>query len=464
MQQRRVPALERGDERLRVADPARHRQRLRAQREHALLGGREVQRVGQPRPQPRAQRRVVRPEPLERLLEQRDPVAVDDPGLRAPPRVAERRQPELVREALAARDPRRLGERPARRRIARARLGVAEPEQQVAAPQRVDVEPRLQRLQRAPVVAHGLLEGEHRHGLLGRQHRVVDRLAVAIEVARLVEVVRELGRRGVVARREPLQRLADRVVQPHPARGHVLVVERLAHQRVGEHEAVDVVLDLADQPGVDRLLQGRDQPLDRLVDQRVEDLQAELAADHRGHRQRLHGRRVEALEPARDHLLDALGDAVVAVGVRAHELLDEERVAVGVRVQARRDGGVGPACPHQRLGLARVEPAQRDPLERRLAAQPREQLGQLLAALLPRLAHRRDDQQLHRLGVLQHVREQQHGRGVGPLQVVEDQHHRVVARDEREQSRDRREQPEAVALPARPRSAPAPARAAAAPG
>ncbi len=90
---------------------------------------------------------------------------------------------------------------------------------------------------------------------------------------------------------------------------------------------------------------------------------------------------------------------------------------------------------------AASSPLQRDALEGRLATQAGEQVGELITALLPRLAHRRHHQQLHRIGVSEHVREQQDGRRVRPLEVVEDQHHRVLAGDERQQPGDRGEQP-----------------------
>ena len=103
------------------------------------------------------------------------------------------------------------------------------------------------------------------------------------------------------------------------------------------------------------------------------------------------------------------------------------------------------AGEHERLRLLRVQADERDLLHRRLAPQPREQVEQLVAELLG-VAHRRHHEQLHRVRVLQHVREQQRGGGVRPLDVVEDQHHRVLARDERQQPRHGREQAVAVDL------------------
>ena len=102
---------------------------------------------------------------------------------------------------------------------------------------------------RAAVVLGRLLVGERGGRLLGRGERVADRLGRAA----LVEVVGELGRVRVA---RGLERLADAAVQAHAAARALALVERLAHERVREGEAVELV-GLADQARRGRLLEHR---------------------------------------------------------------------------------------------------------------------------------------------------------------------------------------------------------------
>ena len=136
------------------------------------------------------------------------------------------------------------------------------------------------------------------------------------------------------------------MVQPHAPARALALVERLAHERVREHEAVGVVGDLAHEPGLVRLLERGDDPLDRLVEQRLEHLQPELAADHRRGGEHCRGGVGEAREARADELPSrprARGRGGACrrvsserVGEAAQRLLDEERVAVGALLQPQR--------------------------------------------------------------------------------------------------------------------------------
>ena len=132
----------------------------------------------------------------------------------------------------------------------RRAAAVPRPISSAGAPRFVVLEP----LERGGVVRLGLEVGEPfgrgDRGLLG----VVDGLALAVQVAALDVVVGELG-----GRREPelVERLRDPVVHPHPPGRALALVQRLAHQRVGEREAVGVVGDLAHEPGLVRLPRAR---------------------------------------------------------------------------------------------------------------------------------------------------------------------------------------------------------------
>ena len=219
VQQRGVPALQRGEERARVTQPLGHRERLGAERQRALLGLGEVEPVGQRGPELHAERMILVAEARQRLLQQRDAVVVDDPGLGVAAGDAERGLGQRTALVALARELRGGGERLARRRVAGAQLRGAEREQ--------DVEPRLD--QGTPVVLRRLLVGERVGGLLGRGQTVRDRLLAP----GLREVIGELGRA-----RGALQCLADPPVQADPPAGALALVDRVVDERLGEHVAV----------------------------------------------------------------------------------------------------------------------------------------------------------------------------------------------------------------------------------
>ena len=126
------------------------------------------------------------------------------------------------------------------RRIAGAdrHLDLAQAQQQAAALRRVLGEVLLLQVQRQPVQAHGLLEGEQLRRMLGRASGIVQRLRGGARPG-LAEVVGQLRQRHrVVGAMALLQQLADAQVQPRAAQAQHLVVQRLADQRVAEAELV----------------------------------------------------------------------------------------------------------------------------------------------------------------------------------------------------------------------------------
>ena len=164
VQQRGVAALERDQQRARVVEPVRHRQRLGAERQRALRAAGEVQAVGQPGAQLHGEQRGRRREARERLLEQRDPLAVDHARLGVAAGEAERGLGQRVAVARARGRARRRARtsrgRRDRRRAARS------------APRASSVGDGSS--PRAPVVLGRLLVGERGRGLLGGGERVAD--------------------------------------------------------------------------------------------------------------------------------------------------------------------------------------------------------------------------------------------------------------------------------------------------
>ena len=196
-------------------------------------------------------------------LEQRDALGVD----RAPPARSRTCGPSaasasaLGQPVLAGELRRRARTSSRALRLAAARLRAAEREQQPAAAR---VVARAEPLERVPVVLGGLLVGERRGRRVARPQRVVDRLALAVEVAALEVVVGELGGRRAA---DLLQRPRDPVVQR--ARGGSCSGARRASRaraRARRRSGRRRPRPRRTSAGVGRLLERRDDPLLRLVD------------------------------------------------------------------------------------------------------------------------------------------------------------------------------------------------------
>ena len=235
-----MAALQRVEQRERIVAAAGELQRALGELVHALLLAGEVQRVGQAREQPRGERALLVAEGRERAFEQFDRLVVDRAGVRVVAEPAEGGLGEHVGEVLAGGDLRREHERVVGVRVVQPRGRGAEADQQPGAPRLVV----LEALERGGVVRLGLEVGQPLgrgdRGLLG----VVDGLALAVQVTALDVVVGELGGRREL---ELVERLRDPVVQAHAPGRALALVQRLAHERVGEREAVRVVGDLAHQ-------------------------------------------------------------------------------------------------------------------------------------------------------------------------------------------------------------------------
>src|SRR5262249_32726438 len=133
-----------------------------------------------------------------------------------------------------------------------------------------------------------------------RRERVRDRLAGIAERGRVVRLVGELlDRRPLAALGvRLLERARDRAVQLGPALEREVVVERLAHDRVDELEAMAPARRRADEARPRREPGARGHHLGREAARRLQDADVELRADGRGdreERQRLGSERREAL-------------------------------------------------------------------------------------------------------------------------------------------------------------------------
>jgi hypothetical protein len=233
------------------------------------------------------------------------------------------------------------------------------------------------------------------------------------------------------------------------------VVQRLAHEVVGEREAA--VAERGHQARGHRLAK---QPVDgrgRNRHRRREHLPVELPAEHGGVGQQAGHRLGQQREPAPHRVPHARRDRRerVAAVPQARGLLDEERVAAGTAVHLARQvvvrldpGGAG----DQRADLRAVEAGQRD---RRGAGQQRQhQRGQrVVGGLDLDVAVGADEQQALEPRVLRDELQQPHRLRVRPVQVVEHHHDRLPLRRRDERAGDRVVDLEPVLGPVRTRLA-----------
>ena len=315
-------------------------------------------------------------ERVARLFEQRQRLRVGRHAELAEAAVADRG----AREQVLAFDPacqlRRLGERGAAVlaiSVGPALLSERDQELDAARLVRLRVAQRFERtlvLARAlgvgePFVRHFGSGGAGAHGLVGRSAR-----------KRLEVVVGELGgrRRGA-----PRQRLGHAAVERHALRDGQLLVERLAHQRVGEAEAPRR-LRVGQH---DARLGGLGERLERALDaaRLGQHASRELAPDRGGGAQqriRVRGERIEAAADGIAYTLRqregerSAGAESATVAQPARHLLHEEGIALGELGERLRERGVE-LCSRNRLrerrGLAGREAAQRHARHLRLACE-----------------------------------------------------------------------------------------------
>ena len=145
---------------------------------------------------------------------------------------------------------------------------------------------------------------------------------------------------------------------------------------------------------------------------------------------------------------DLLRQRAGGVADVAHDLLDEERVALGLAGEraheglARRARTASSATSSATSGSAR--PVELQPPQRALAAQVADQLVQRVAVGDLALAVGAEEQHPPRRGRAHEVAQQLQRRPVGPVQVVEDEHDRRLGADLADQRGDGVEEAEAL--------------------
>ena len=182
-------------------------------------------------------------------------------------------------------------------------------------------------------------------------------------------MVRELGdvRLGISGV-EVLEREADAAMQEAAPLRTEVVVERLADEPVREAVHADRRRPLGENAAVDGLREGAVEVRGIELADTLQRVEPELAPDHRGGQQQGASAIGQRREAVADRLADAVGDAQprdlrlaveATLGAQqAHDLVDEERVALGREVDRPHDA-VGRAAPGDALDdLADVALAQ----------------------------------------------------------------------------------------------------------
>ena len=134
---------------------------------------------------------------------------------------------------------------------------------------------------------------------------------------------------------------------------------------------------------------------------------------------------------------------------QAHGLRDEQRIALGFGVQSRGELGGGDLrggeldVPGH---LIFTQPGERRATGDRLAGDLRDHCDERLPRDRLDVAHRREQQHVHRSQLAREEAKQQQGRRVGGVQIIEDQHERTFLRRPAEELGGRVKQPEPGSL------------------
>ncbi len=229
------------------------------------------------------------------------------------------------------------------------------------------------------------------------------------------DVVERVGVQG-------LERLARAPVQPRAPGGRELAVDRLADQRVREAIPADRVGRLDQHALGQGVVHGLEQSLAVEAGDPLERVELELGPEHGRGGQRGPLELVQAPHPAQQEVLDALGHARLQLRLGpAHELLDEERVALGPVGHGPQGAGAerNPALAHELGHRVGRQPRERHLLEHAGAAQLGDGAGQrIVLAHLELAVGAEHEQGRVPQGARELAQQQQRGR-VGPLQVVE---------------------------------------------
>ena len=264
-----------------------------------------------------------------------------------------------------------------------------------------------------------------------------------------------------------LDRLRHAKMELRPAQPREPVVERAAHDLVGEATGQPLGRELLDHSASHRLLQRREKLGLGEAGRGANRLQLELRPGHGGELEQVGGPAGQAREPLADHLANAFrgaelgqrpghpdlpaGDLDYAgLDQRPPELADEEGVAPGEIVDRGRElaelgVGVASGGAADQIGdLGAGKSREAHPHDVLGAAQVGKRLRELLRHVGLGVAEGHEEEQPGAPGRARQVPQEQERGNVGPVPVLEHQQHRPLAAGPGQQVGDRRV--EAMAL------------------
>ena len=252
--------------------------------------------------------------------------------------------------------------------------------------------------------------------------------------------------------RRCLECLRHLKVQSEPATGDRPLVQRLAHERVHEREAVDLLGILDDDPGRHRRLQRGDQLVElELARDDPQSGKPEIGPQHGRQGERFQRRRRQSIQTTADHLLDALRHArgrLRRLSQAAHQLLDKERVAAGLLAQPLRQRDVGSlltdASGDQRRRLRRVKTGEADTVEKTIAAQVRQRASERTRRVRLHIPVRGEHEHRRSGSAAGQLAHQPNRRRISPMQILDDHQQPALARGVHEQLQHRLKKPLAV--------------------
>ncbi len=257
--------------------------------------------------------------------------------------------------------------------------------------------------------------------------REVEELVVVTRAERVLREPRDVGALRLAQRSE------GSLVQSAAFATEELILDRVSHERVAEHELVGTVL--GDEAAVDEPAEVTDQLLLVHAGDRGEHVERRAPAEHRGgidHAPLVAAQPVElATDDLRERERQRLRGEALGVGVtrRAQDLLEEERVAASAGVERgcrprRKRSSVHAREEVRDLRLG--QPVEPEVMHRAATIEAHEQVrsrqhpAQLFRAV-------RTDEQRPRRAARREALEHPEALGIGPVQVLEDDEGGTVA-------------------------------------
>ena len=301
----------------------------------------------------------------------------------------------------------------------------------------------LHQRQRPLPVDRGLVPGEVPARVLAGAQGVLDSLGRVHRRAREPVVQRERGdtRLGVGAARG-FDRAGRQGVHPLPARRAEGVVERLAHERVGERVGASLRSTTSRAPSASSSAPiAASSPLPDIAwrrskaNSRPSTAACESSSRHVSDRRARRRPRTSFTPSGHADLLGHRAGGPAAPRLErhpgldqvAHHLLDEERVALGLRVDRlhqRRGRRVAGVRLDQRSDAAPVEALERHPLVQAVAPQVGQELDQRVPGGDVHVPVGPQDEQRGLVLRAHNVPQELERRSIGPVEVVEDEQHR----------------------------------------